>query len=109
MVKKVFITLAGNKQVYRAGELVSGECVLELTEKETAKAVCMYFYGKSMVKWEDVEVGVGHYGHAVLPKPKTVDRESREDYFASVVTLWGTRGKKKFSTHLIYLKNISLV
>ncbi|XP_064605855.1 uncharacterized protein LOC135470746 [Liolophura sinensis] len=95
MVKEVFITLAGNKQVYRAGELVSGECILELTEPETAKAVSMYFYGRSMVKWEDVEIGIGHFGHAILPKPKTVNRESREDYFAFVLTLWGSKNGPK--------------
>ncbi|XP_046572095.1 arrestin domain-containing protein 3-like isoform X2 [Haliotis rubra] len=74
------VLLDGGKEVYRPGEPVTGELVLDVTENVTVKGVRVYLYGQTLVKWDE-------YSSSTVGGTK--DYVAREKYFGRVFTVFG--------------------
>lgn len=83
-IKSCAISLHGQKEVYREGELVSGVVVLDVLEPVTAKSIRIYCYGQSQTKWS-----------REFTRDWNSNNIGSEKYFGHVVTLAANKGRCK--------------
>ncbi|NP_001171843.1 arrestin domain containing 2-like [Saccoglossus kowalevskii] len=80
-LKAFYVTFDGNREVYHAGNVVSGLVVVDLAEPLTCRGVRATFTGVAYVHWTESEGSGDHR--------RTVSYSAKQVYFEEVVTLWG--------------------
>ncbi|XP_067651528.1 uncharacterized protein [Haliotis asinina] len=86
------VILDGKKEVYRKGETVTGSLVLDVTEDVTVKAVRVYLYGQTLVKWKGFSSG-SHEG--------TMNYVAKERYLGLVHTVFGKKENTTGRNHTL--------
>ncbi|CAK8696973.1 unnamed protein product [Clavelina lepadiformis] len=80
-VKSFHIAFNGDKSVFVAGEIITGNIILQLNESMKARALRIKFHGKAHVHWSE-QRGSGK-------NRRRVHYNANEDYFHNVVSVHG--------------------
>ncbi|XP_078674408.1 arrestin domain-containing protein 3-like isoform X1 [Branchiostoma floridae x Branchiostoma belcheri] len=80
-LKSFVVTLDNNKDVYQAGEIVSGKLIADVTEGIKARGVRVKFHGFAYLHWSE--------SHGSGEHRRTEHYSAQETYFDQTLTVWG--------------------
>ncbi|XP_066279244.1 arrestin domain-containing protein 3-like [Branchiostoma lanceolatum] len=80
-LKSFVVTFDNNKDVYQAGEIVSGKLIADVTEGIKARGVRVKFHGFAYLHWTE--------SHGSGEHRRTEHYSAQETYFDQTLTVWG--------------------
>ncbi|XP_078599304.1 arrestin domain-containing protein 3-like [Branchiostoma floridae x Branchiostoma japonicum] len=86
-LKSFVVTFDNNKDVYQAGEIVSGKLIADVTEGIKARGVRVRFHGFAYLHWTE--------SHGSGEHRRTEHYSAEETYFNQTLTVWGKESGDK--------------